>query len=119
MDKQKSGQQKVNELFRSAVGRAVVATVAQQDDYMKRVRENGGARTTLRPEGIIILGQYRSHATVARALGLPVPGPGDSVSVRLSPADSAGPGVAEIRGRFWKIAKPGDPVVSVPELPYS
>src|SRR5205085_1514248 len=60
-----SGQKRVNELFRRTlgrrVGRGVVATVAQQDDYMKRVRGNGGARTHLQPEGIIILGQYGSH----------------------------------------------------------
>jgi hypothetical protein len=46
---QPSGQKRINELFRSAlgtvIGRAAVATVAQQDDYMKRVRANGGAAT--------------------------------------------------------------------------
>jgi hypothetical protein len=40
-----SGQQRVNELFRRAqrmrVSRTVVATVAMQDDYMKRVRSAG------------------------------------------------------------------------------
>ena len=47
-----SGQQRVNELFRRAqrmrVSRTVVATVAMQDDYMKRVRGGGGARDQLR-----------------------------------------------------------------------
>ena len=47
-----SGQQRVNELFRRAqrmrVSRTVVATVAMQDDYMKRVRDGGGARDQLR-----------------------------------------------------------------------
>jgi hypothetical protein len=117
----KSGQQRVNELFRSAlgrtVGRVVVATVARQDDYMKRVRANGGARTVLRREGIVILGQYSSHATIARALGVPAPGRGESVSVRLTPAKSAGIGVAKIDGAFWKIAKPADPDVMAPSLP--
>jgi len=84
------GTQCTNELFRRAlgmiVGRSVVATVAQQDDYMKRIRKNGGARTALKHEGIIILGQYNSHVIIAHALGVPVPGPGESVSVRIAPA---------------------------------
>ncbi len=116
-----SGQARINELFRSAtgriIGRGVVATVAQQPDYMKRVRANGGARTALKPEGIIILGQYSSHAAVARSLGVPVPGPGDSVSVRLAPAAGPRDGVAEIGGRFWRVARPADPPVAAPELP--
>ena len=57
-----SGQQRVNELFRRAqrmrVSRTVVATVAMQDDYMKRVRGGGGARDQLREEGIVIFGDY-------------------------------------------------------------
>ena len=82
-----SGQQRVNELFRRAQGRritrAVIATVAQQDDYMKRVRAGGGARDQLRGEGIVILGGYGSHRETAAALGLPAPGPGEFVSARL------------------------------------
>jgi restriction endonuclease NaeI len=114
-------QARINELFRSAtgriIGRGVVATVAQHLDYMKRVRGNGGARTALKPEGIVILGHYSSHAAVARALCVPVPGPGDSVSVRLAHAPGPGPGVAEIDGRFWRAASPGDPHVTAPDLP--
>lgn len=84
----KSGQGRVNELFRRAlekqVSRTVVATVAVQEDYMKRVRYNGGAREQLRDEGIVILGDYRHHVQVARALNVPEPGPGEFVSVRLA-----------------------------------
>jgi len=116
-----SGQKRINELFRSAletvIGRAAVATVAQQDDYMKRVRANGGARTLLRPEGIIILGQFQSHVAIARALGVPVPGSGDSVSLRVTPAKKRGAGVIEINRRLWKVAAPGDPIVTAPDLP--
>ena len=36
---------------RRLISRTVVATVAQQEDYMKRVRGNGGSRTSLRPGG--------------------------------------------------------------------
>ena len=118
---QKSGQKRINELFRAAlcrvVGRATVATVAQQDDYMKRVRANGGARTTLQPEGILILGHYNSHAAIARELGIPVPGPGDTVSIRVISTRFPGAGVAQIRNRLWKVAAPKDPVVRAPDLP--
>jgi Restriction endonuclease NaeI len=117
----KSGVQKMNELFRVAlgmrVGRAVVATVSEQVDYMRRIRYNGGARGYLQPEGIIILGQYQSHVAVARDLGLPLPGPGESVSARITPAQRRGPGVAEIGGKLWRIAKADDPVVPAPVLP--
>ncbi|PYK64130.1 MAG: restriction endonuclease [Verrucomicrobia bacterium] len=118
---QPSGQKRINELFRSAlgivIGRAAVATVAQQDDYMKRVRANGGARTILQPEGILILGQYQSHVVIAQALGVPVPSSGDSVSVRVTPARNRGAGVVEIGGDLWKLAAPGDPIVTAPDLP--
>src|SRR5271165_6518036 len=82
-----SGQQRVNELFRRAqrmrVSRTVVATVAMQDDYMKRVRGGGGARDQLRAEGIVIFGDYAGDQVLASALGLPRPGPGEFVSARL------------------------------------
>jgi hypothetical protein len=52
------GTKRMDMLFRLAqrrlISRAVVATVAQQEDYMKRIRGNGGSRTSLRPEGIVI-----------------------------------------------------------------
>lgn len=117
----KSGQKRINDLFRSAqglvIGRAVVATVAQQDDYMKRVRGNGGARTALKKEGLIILGQYEAHRKIARDLGCDVPGKGESVAVRVAPAAVAGKGIARIARSFWKLATAADPVVSAPQLP--
>lgn len=117
----RSGQKRINELFRCAlgkvIGRAAVATVARQDDYMKRVRANGGARTQLRPEGIIILGQFGSHARVARDLGVPVPGRGESVAVRVTSARKPGQGVSEIDGRLWRIAGAADTIVAAPDLP--
>lgn len=116
-----SGQQRLSELFRCAlgkvIGRAAVATVAQQKDYMKRIRANGGARTILKPEGIIVLGQYGSHAAVAQSLGVPIPGPGDSVAVRVVPVRNRGTGVAQIRARFWRVARRGDTIVTAPDLP--
>jgi hypothetical protein len=110
-------------LFRLAqrrlISRAVVATVAQQEDYMKRIRGNGGSRTSLRPEGIVIFGQYDSHGRVATTLGLPVPGLGESVSVRLAgrkPHHHDAP-FAVLNGCQWVVARPDDPPELAPLLP--
>ncbi|MFI6641563.1 NaeI family type II restriction endonuclease [Streptomyces sp. NPDC050504] len=118
----KAGQARLNELFRRAqgrrIGRNVVRTVAQQKDYMKRVRGNGGSRSALRPEGILIMGDYRAHQEIARSLGLPVPREGEFVSARVT---EAGPGrtapQAVIAGIPWALARPGDPVTAAPLLP--
>ena len=57
---ERSGQARLNRLFRLVQGRrisrGVVATLAQQKDPMKRVRADGGSRTQLRDEGFVILG---------------------------------------------------------------
>jgi len=114
-----SGAERIRRLFRLAQGRLIsrtaVETVAQQKDSMKRVRGNGGARTNLAPEGIIILGQYESHRAIAYQLGLPLPGPGESISARVAPAaDNQG---AEIAGARWRVAQRTDPTVMAPTLP--
>ena len=134
-----SGQQRVNELFRRAqrmrVSRTVVATVAMQDDYMKRVR-GGGARDQLRAEGIVIFGDYAGDQALAAALGLPRPGPGEFVSARLAslsgvvaargwgavmPRSDGKPRHSgrwvRLDGADWTLADPGDPVEAVPGLP--
>lgn len=53
------GTQRLAALFREVqnrpISRLLMQAVAQQDDYMKRVRRNGGARDVLAPEGIGIL----------------------------------------------------------------
>ena len=116
------GQARVNELFRRVHGRIVrraeLATVAQQDDFMKRARGNGGARTTLRREGILVLGHQDNDPLVARDLGLPVPRKGELVAVRVIRAD---PGrddrIAEISGEPWAVARPGDQPDVAPEIP--
>lgn len=117
-----SGQGRVNQLFRSAqlkrIGRNAVATVAQQDDFMKRVRANGGARSALAPEGIVIIGgDYDSHRGVAEQLGTEVPLPGEFVSARLVLARDGEPNSALIAGQLWRLAMEGDPVVPAPEMP--
>ncbi|MFI7114784.1 NaeI family type II restriction endonuclease [Nonomuraea sp. NPDC050227] len=117
------GSKRVDELFRRAQGRLVsrtaVATVAQQEDYMKRIRGNGGARSRLQPEGIVIFGQYDSHRDLARQLGIPVPGAGESISVRLTerrPEHGDLPYIL-LEGKRWVVAGPDDPVEPAPPLP--
>ena len=122
-----SGQQRVNELFRRAqrmrVSRTVVATVAMQDDYMKRVRGGGGARDQLRAEGIVIFGDYAGDQVLASALGLPRPGPGEFVSARLVPASRRPAGHQDyarsirLAGADWLLATAADPATPAPALP--
>ncbi|MQY18404.1 NaeI family type II restriction endonuclease [Nocardia macrotermitis] len=120
---EKHGQARVNELFRQVHGRIIrraeLATVAQQDDFMKRARDNGGARTHLRPEGILILGHQRKEVEIAQALGLPIPRLGEFVAARVVPER---PGrsdhVAAIAGSRWIVAGPDDPYgVAAPVVP--
>jgi len=120
-----SGQQRVNELFRRAqrmpVSRTVVATVAMQDDYMKRVRGGGGARDQLRAEGIVIFGDYAGDQVLASALGLPRPGPGEFVSARLARRPASEPvrydRVIRLAGADWRLAAPAEPAEPAPALP--
>ncbi|MFJ8155620.1 NaeI family type II restriction endonuclease [Streptomyces sp. NPDC094468] len=118
-----SGQQRLNELFRRVrerrIGRNVVRTVAQQKDYMKRVRGNGGSRSALKAEGIIIMGDYASHREIARSLGLPLPEEGEFVSARVVPASTGHESAARVSlgGRDWVLAQPGDVVEPAPTLP--
>jgi hypothetical protein len=116
-----SGQQRVNELFRRAqrrrVSRTVVATVARQDDYMKRVRAGGGARDQLRGEGIVIFGDYAGDQALAAALGLPRPGPGEFVSARLAPKAPRHAASVRLNGAYWTLAGQSDPCGQAPALP--
>ncbi len=121
---QPSGQQRVNELFRRAqrirVSRTVVATVAMQDDYMKRVRGGGGARDQLRAEGIVIFGDYAGDQVLASARGLPRPGPGEFVSARLARRSAGDGGYARairLAGADWVLAPAADPAGPAPALP--
>ncbi|WP_418907703.1 NaeI family type II restriction endonuclease [Glutamicibacter endophyticus] len=110
---QRSGQARVNALFRNAtnmrITRNIVATVAQQEDYMKRVRNNGGARSALREEGYLILsGDYAAQRRVAGDLGCVVPDVGEFVCVRVGPVDLAKEGSVDINGQLWRALAPSD-----------
>ncbi len=57
--KPRGGMKRLAVLFESCletpISRVVIASIAAQDDYMKRIRKKGGARDILRPKGIAIL----------------------------------------------------------------
>lgn len=76
-------------LFEHCIGmpisRVQVAAVAAQDDYMKRLRKNGGARDILAPKGIAIL-YSETDRQLIDALGLTI-GYREFLSVR--PRDAA------------------------------
>jgi hypothetical protein len=120
----KTGQQRVTELFRQVtgqrIGRNTIATLAQQADYMARVRDNGGgARTVLREEGYLIPGgDYESHRSVALHLGVEPPEPGELVSIRVVPAQATDPWSVTLDGQIWRQARPGEEVkIAAPKLP--
>lgn len=109
----RSGQARINELLRVVtnrrIGRNTIATVAQQEDYMKRIRYNGGARSALEAEGFIIPGgDYQSHRQVAMALDAVVPRPGEIVSLALVPAIFQDPHTVFLDGAYWRLARVGE-----------
>ena len=111
-----SGQQRLNELFRLKQGelihRQTIATVAEaKDDPMKRIRANGGARSYLTKEGILILGHQNGHPKICVELGLPVPSKGQVVAQRVV----KDPNGKSIIGAFrWRKADEKDPVEPAP-----
>ncbi|MEH8019818.1 NaeI family type II restriction endonuclease [Rheinheimera metallidurans] len=112
-----SGQQRLNELFRlkqrELIERQTIATVAQaKDDPMKRVRANGGARTYLGKEGILILGHQNEHPKICKILGLPVPNKGQVIAVRIARNLT---GMLILDGSRWRVALPEDPIEDAPE----
>lgn len=105
-----SGQQRLNEMFRLKQGelieRQTIATVAQaKDDPMKRVRANGGARSQLSNEGIIILGHQKGHPKICSLLGLPSPQKGQVIAVRVVKCVD---GILELDGSRWRKATSND-----------
>jgi hypothetical protein len=79
------GTDRLAALFRKVqqrpISRLLVQALAQQDDYMKRIRRNGGARDPLSAEGIAIL-WGRKDRDLIRLLGLPCCGPEEFISFK-------------------------------------
>ncbi|APB00611.1 NaeI family type II restriction endonuclease [Nocardia seriolae] len=124
--RQRSGQSRVTELFRTVhgrrIGRGVVRTLGQQGDYMARIREGdkNRARPKLREEGIVILGDYPVHQALAALLGGPVPKEGEFVAHRLTRYDPelGNRPHALIEGEEWTVARDGEPAdLPAPQLP--
>jgi len=117
----RSGAQRLDQLFRTVqerrITRGTVATVAQQQDYMKRARANGGSRSRLRAEGILVLGDSQNHQDLAEGLGVTSPQRGEFVAVAVAEAAISGPGVVEIDAGLWRRALADDLVSPAPELP--
>jgi hypothetical protein len=69
------GTKKVARLFETCLetpfSRVVIASIAAQDDFMKRLRRNGGARDDLGPKGIAILYSESDRSLMLR-LGIAV-----------------------------------------------
>ena len=92
--------------------------MAQQSDFMKRVRGNGGSRTRLLPEGYLLLGDSQAHRLLAVSLGLPEPVKGETVSVRVVRAEEAEEAPTVFLDDVgWRVARQGDPVGPGPLLP--
>ena len=81
----KAGTERIVQLFREVqkrpIHRDVIHAVAQQKDYMKRLRKNGGARDPLAREKIAILsGTY--HNALLEKLGLPKIAPDEVLAIK-------------------------------------
>lgn len=81
----RGGTERLAALFRAVqsrpISRLLVQAVAQQDDYMKRIRRNGGARDLLAPEGVAVLWGQKDRNLI-RQLGLPDCGPDEFISFK-------------------------------------
>ncbi len=70
----REGTERVAALFRlhqrQSISRSIIESLAQQKDYMKRIRKNGGARDVLALERIALLSGKKHHDLIS-ALRLP------------------------------------------------
>lgn len=88
----RGGTERLAILFENCIGipvsRVLISSIAAQDDFMKRIRRNGGARDFLAPKGIAVLYSETDRDTM-RKLGIAV-GKREFVSYRPSnDADAA------------------------------
>jgi hypothetical protein len=79
----RGGTDRIAMLFRLCTGipisRKIIVALAQQDDPMKRLRKNGGARDQLEKEGIVVLTGKTQKAKIA-AQGLAFCRPDEFIS---------------------------------------
>lgn len=86
----KGGAVRAAAFFRENIGKIIHRSIVQgllfdQDDYMKRIRKNGGARDILSAENIAVLsGSY--HRGPIKTLGLPECSSDEFISFAFNPA---------------------------------
>jgi len=118
----RKGQERVNRLCREFEGvllsRTTICTVAMQLDPTKRMRDNGGARTTLAREGFIVLGNEARYKPVAQSLQLTFPARGEFLPLRVAPAAPADTELTftDLDGTKWRRARLGETPNGVPKL---
>lgn len=88
--KPKGGTDRLVQMFKEMPGipihRDIILGIAQQDDAMKRLRKNGGARDALMAMGMVVLsGKYNKD--LIKALGLPFCSGSEFIS--YAPTDAA------------------------------
>jgi hypothetical protein len=87
----RGGTDRVAMLFRlcqrQPISRKLVVALAQQDDPMKRLRKNGGARDQLEREGVVVLSGKTQRKKI-ESLGLPFCRPDEFISVKTGKAES-------------------------------
>lgn len=85
----RGGTSRVAMLFRlhqgKPISRKVIVALAQQDDPMKRLRKNGGARDELEREGVLILSGKTQKDLISK-LGLPYCRPDEFISTTMEQA---------------------------------
>ncbi len=83
----RSGNERIASLFtlvqQTPIPRSVIADVAKQQDFMKRVRTNGGARDQLSTRGIVVL-HGKTDGPLIRLLSLPTCTADDFISKTLT-----------------------------------
>ncbi len=117
---EKAGQARVDALFRNVqrtiIPRVAVETAAKQTDPAKRARDSRRV-DRLGADGILILGgDYHVYAEIARGFGLPEPGPGQWLSVRVAPSTPGERGAQQIGEGWWRLATNDDPYSPAPTI---
>nr|MBK7068605.1 restriction endonuclease [Deltaproteobacteria bacterium] len=119
LDEKASGQERINRLFRSAqgklIGRGAIATAGQQDDFMKRVRENGGRDLDCNPRAS---SSSATSITRSRRRSTSDPSEGPMVSATVVPAPKAPQTRRRSTARAgWSATRWSDPRLAFPARP--
>ena len=82
------------------------------------MRVVSGSRKNLKPEGILVFGDYLDHRKLALRLGLPPMSDGDSMSTRLIRTDTPSDTSVQLGGAWYRLCIEGEePTKPAPTLP--